>query len=98
MQLGFPPAMKRAAGLGSLALASVALAGRTPLASVPPVEVLAPTHANQGRPRTVVRVHQPGRYALRVASPQGASLRVTDRMAGPDSFRGAPGNEDGPHR
>jgi hypothetical protein len=49
----------------------------------------------QGRQSAVIRVARFGRYSIRVTSPQGTGLQLTDRMAGPGPVAGAPGERDG---
>jgi hypothetical protein len=49
----------------------------------------------QGRQSAVLQVARFGRYSIRVTSPQGTGLQLTDRMAGPGPVAGAPGERDG---
>jgi hypothetical protein len=49
----------------------------------------------QGRQSAVLRVTRFGRYSIRVASPQGTGIQLTDRMAGPGEVAGIPGERDG---
>jgi len=49
----------------------------------------------QGRQQTLMRVPVFGRYAVVAESGQGTALQLIDRMSGPGSVEGNPGNRDG---
>lgn len=48
-----------------------------------------------GRQTALLRITEPGRYALSVASGAGTGLQLTDQMAGPGPVSGAAGERDG---
>ena len=49
----------------------------------------------QSRQSAELQVARFGRYSIRVASPQGTGLQLTDRMRGPGAVAGAAGERDG---
>ncbi|MBN2370839.1 MAG: hypothetical protein JXO72_10135 [Vicinamibacteria bacterium] len=60
------------------------------------VAILDPSAvAAQGRQDSILNVPRLGRYAILVESPQGTSLQLVDRMAGPGPIEGAAGEHDG---
>lgn len=88
---------------GPLALALLALA---PLAGAPPSPARAapPDKAPRltpetvpatGRQTAVLTVPRFGRYAIAAESAQGVGLQLVDRMEGPGSVFGSPGERDG---
>src|SRR5262245_6765667 len=74
--------------------AGVALAARA-AADAPPAVLSRATVPARGRQEAVLRVGAFGRYAIRVASPQGTALQLVDRIAGPGETRGTVGKTDG---
>jgi len=49
----------------------------------------------RGRQTATLEIPRFGRYSIRVTSPQGTALQLTDRMAGPGEVAGAAGERDG---
>ncbi len=82
-----------------LAVAILALSITTPGASPPDPDRNATlsktTLPATGRQESILTVSRFGRYSVIVDSPQGTALRLVDRMSGPDSLYGVPGEQDG---
>jgi len=86
--------------LGTIgALAGAALALAAPLATAaeaaPPAKLDRTSVPASGKQSALMTVTRFGCYAVTVKSPQGMSLQLIDRMAGPWAVAGSAGSQDG---
>ena len=73
-----------------------------PAAAAPAIDLPQPEasletdrFATAGERATLLRVKQPGRFAIKAESPTGTALQLVDMLTGPSDLAGAPGTSDG---
>jgi uncharacterized protein len=79
------------------ALSGTATAAAAVSADVPQPDASLETDrfATAGEHATLLRVKQPGRFAIKAESPTGTALQLVDMLTGPSDLAGEPGTSDG---